>query len=60
MVFGLVVFLADVVCRTRARELTDASRFIVPEAGRAVLAIPLWAIAAFVVGTSVAVFVGVV
>jgi hypothetical protein len=41
IVAGLVVFLADAVCRIRDRELTITSRFIAPEAGGAVLSIPV-------------------
>ncbi len=58
IVVGLVVFVADVVCRMRDWELTGASRFIAPEAGGAVLSIPVWTIAIFIVGTGIAVLIG--
>jgi hypothetical protein len=58
VVVGLVILLADVVCRVRDRHSTGVSRFTSRDAGGAVLAVPAWVIAAGIVGTGIAVMVG--
>jgi hypothetical protein len=58
LVVGLVVIVADAVCRMRDRHSTGISRFTSPDAGGAVLMVPSWLLGVGILVTGTAVMFG--
>jgi hypothetical protein len=50
---GVSVVIADVICRTRDPETKGWRRYVSPSAGGAVLFVPAWFIALWIIGTGV-------
>jgi hypothetical protein len=58
VVVGVVVIVADAVCRMRDRHSTGVSRFTSRDAGGAVLVVPSWLLGVVIVVTGAAVMFG--
>jgi hypothetical protein len=58
VVVGLVVIVADAICRGRDRHSAGVSRFTSPDAGGAVLVVPSWLLGVGIVVTGAAVMFG--